>query len=155
MWELGLIFIVIGIVLFLIEAATPGFFIAIPATIMIVLGCIELVWPEFLVSFWSPIVAVIIGVPATVATILLYQRLAPPEAPATTVAESLKGKVGIVITEIEPTTIRGKVKIENQTWSATADHKIPVATKVKVINSKGVHVIVEELEIYEKKKKED
>ena len=36
--EIGLAFIIIGILLFLVEATLPGFLIAVPATVLIALG---------------------------------------------------------------------------------------------------------------------
>ena len=73
----------------------------------------------------------------------LLDRIDP--TPETTVASSLLGKRGLVTREIEPGNLRGKVMIENDTWSATAETVIPVGTKVVVKSSEGVHVKVEEL----------
>lgn len=145
-WEIGLIMIIIGVLLLMAEASAPGFFIAVPATILIVLGVVGLIAPALLLTIWSPIIVVAITIPITVLTILLYQRIAPPEPPTTTVGYSLLGKVGKVTTDIIPDTIKGKVQIENQVWSATANEPIPVGTKVKVIGSRGVHVFVQRLE---------
>ncbi len=37
-----------------------------------------MVFPDLLLTIWSPIIAVIILVPTTLLTIKMYQRLAPP-----------------------------------------------------------------------------
>ncbi|MGD1061367.1 MAG: NfeD family protein, partial [Methanomassiliicoccales archaeon] len=81
----------------------------------------------------------------TYVTIKLYQRLAPPGPPETTVATSLVGTKGVVISEIRPNDLRGKVRIEHDTWSATAESVIPVGKKVIVVASEGVHVTVKEI----------
>jgi membrane protein implicated in regulation of membrane protease activity len=142
---IGLIMIVAGIVMLIIEASAPGFFIAIPATVVLVLGIFGLIAPEEMFYSWvSPFIAVAVAVPMTVVTIYLYQKLAPPESPTTTVGTSLIGKPGRVIKELDPNDISGKVKIENQEWSATARTRIPVGTEVVVVESKGVHVTVTE-----------
>lgn len=144
-FDLSLAFIIIGIVMLLVEVSSPGSFLLVPATVLMALGGIGLIFPDMLLSWWSPLVAVIILVPMTLLTIKLYQRLAPPAAPETTVATSLVGKEGVVEVEVVPGTLRGKVKISNDIWSATSVHSIPAGKKVKVIASEGVHVKVEEL----------
>jgi membrane protein implicated in regulation of membrane protease activity len=45
--------------------------------------------------------------------------------------------------DIKPKQISGKVQVENQTWSATARTEIPVGTDVVIVESRGVHVVVE------------
>jgi len=87
----------------------------------------------------------VILVPTTFLTIKMYQRLAPPAPPQTTVATSLIGKEGSVETEVVPGSLRGKVKIANVMWSATSAMPIPVGKRVKVVRSEGVHVTVEEI----------
>lgn len=142
---IGLILIVAGVLMLLAEASSPGFFIAIPATVILVLGMIGVAAPQIFFTWISPVVAVVVAVPMTVVTILLYQKLAPPEAPTTTVGTSLVNRHGMVTKEIVPNTIHGKVVIDHQEWSATATTHIPVGKEVKVVESKGVHVIVEEI----------
>ncbi len=142
---IGLILIVTGIFMLLAEASSPGFFIAIPATVLLVLGLIGVVAPDIFFTWVSPVVAVAIGIPATVGTIMLYQRLAPPEVPTTTVGTSLIGRHGTVTKEIVPKEISGKISVDNTSWSATSTHVIPVGTEVVIVESTGVHVKVKEL----------
>ncbi|MBN1109811.1 MAG: NfeD family protein [Methanomassiliicoccales archaeon] len=143
--DLSLAFIVIGVLLLLVELSQPGFFILVPATVLLALGGIGLVFPDLLLTWWSPITAVIILVPTTLLTIKLYQKLAPPSPPETTVASSLIGKEGFVEVEVVPGSLRGKVRISNTIWSATSSVPIPVGKRVKVLQSEGVHVTVEEV----------
>jgi membrane protein implicated in regulation of membrane protease activity len=143
--DLSLVFIVIGVLMLLVEISQPGSFLLVPATVLLALGGIGLVFPDLLLTIWSPIIAVIILVPTTFLTIKMYQRLAPPAPPETTVATSLIGKEGLVEVEVVPGSLRGKVKIANVIWSATSATAIPVGSKVKVVRSEGVHVTVEEL----------
>jgi membrane protein implicated in regulation of membrane protease activity len=143
--DLSLVFIVIGVLMLLVEISQPGSFLLVPATVLLALGGIGLVFPDLLLTVWSPIIAVIILVPTTLLTIKLYQRLAPPAPPETTVATSLIGKEGVVETEVMPGTLKGKVRIANVTWSANSETPIPVGKRVKVVRSEGVHVTVEEI----------
>ncbi len=145
-WTLGLTFVIIGIVLLIAEAASPGFFIGIPATILIILGLFGIIMPGLFFSWISPVLALIVAVPVTVFVIWFYGKLAPPEAPTTTVGDSLIGKTGIVITETEPDSYtHGKVRIGSDIWSATSDKPIRKGTRVEVLASEGVHVILKEI----------
>ncbi len=141
--DLGLIFIIIGVIMLLAEAVTPGAFLVVPATVLIVLGTIGVLAPDLLLSIWSPIIAVLIGVPVFMLTVKAYQKLSPPMPPTTTVGTSLIGMEGVVVTDICPNNIRGKVKIQSDVWSATSTRPIKAGYRVRVVNSEGVHVKVE------------
>jgi membrane protein implicated in regulation of membrane protease activity len=144
-WWIALGFVITGIIMLVAETAAPGFFIAVPGTVLIILGPLGLGITDILISVWSPIVALIVCVPTIIFVMFAYQRLAPPAPPETTVGASLIGKIGIVTADIKPDTIKGKVKIKNDIWSATAHVFIPVGKKVVVVSSEGVHVLVQEL----------
>jgi membrane protein implicated in regulation of membrane protease activity len=141
--DLGLIFIIIGVIMLLAEAVTPGAFLVVPATVLLVLGAIGVIEPDLLLSIWSPIIAIVIGVPVFMITVKAYQKLSPPMPPTTTVATSLVGMEGVVETDVCPNNIKGKVKIENDVWSATSTRPIPKGYRVRVVDSEGVHVKVE------------
>lgn len=143
--DLSLAFIVIGVLMLLVELSSPGSFLLVPATVLMALGVIGLIFPDILLTWWSPLAAIIILVPTTLLTIKLYQRLAPPAPPQTTVATSLIGMQGAVEVATIPGTLRGKVRIANVIWSATSDHPIDIGKEVKVVRSEGVHVTVEEI----------
>lgn len=145
----GYLLIVLGIVLFIVEAVAPGFFIAVPATILLLLGGFALVTPDFdLFTAWAPIVALLVGIPATVASVLIYRRLAPPTAePETQTASNLVGLEGRVTVAVASNTPRGKVQVAHQSWTAmTRGEPIPVGTRVRVAAVDGVMLIVVPLE---------
>ena len=141
----GLVMLVIGVLMLLAEVAAPGMFILVPATVLIVMGAIGMVAPDILLEWWSPIIAVAILLPMTYVTMLMYQKLAPPVPPETTVASSLVGMKGVVERTVVPDTLTGKVRIAHDTWSATSNKEIAVGTQVVVKASEGVHVTVEEV----------
>ena len=143
---IALAFIIVGILMLVAEAVSPGSFIIVPGTVVLVLGLLWMINPAWTLEWWSIIIVIIVLIPMIIASIKLYQMLAPPAPPETTVASSLIGRRGVVVNEIVPNTITGKVKIENETWSATAPRRIAVGAPVEVIESRGVHVIVAELE---------
>jgi membrane protein implicated in regulation of membrane protease activity len=143
--DLSIAFIVIGVLMLLAEAAMPGNFLLVPATVLLVLGALGFVFPDLLLSVWGPLLAVIVLAPSTYLTIKLYQKIAPPAPPETRVATSLVGTTGVITVEARPNSLKGKVQIDHETWSATAKCVIPVGTRVVVKSSEGVHVMVEEI----------
>ena len=141
----GIGFIVLGTLMLLFELHAPGTFLIVPATVLMVLGVIGILLPGVLFTWWAPIAAVIVLVPTTFLTIKMYQKLSPPGPPVTTVATSLVGMKGIVTVDVYPHTLRGKVEIEHDTWSATSESLIPKGKRVVVVSSEGVHVVVKEI----------
>ena len=143
--DLSIAFVVIGVLMLLAEAAMPGNFLLVPATVLLVLGALSFIFPDILSSVWGPLAAVIVLAPSTYLTIKLYQKIAPPAPPQTRVATSLVGTTGIITVEVRPDSLKGKVQIDHESWSATAQCIIPVGTRVLVKSSEGVHVMVEQI----------
>jgi membrane protein implicated in regulation of membrane protease activity len=141
---IALAFVIVGLLLLLAETAAPGSFLIVPGTVVLVLGLIWLINPDWMLEWWSIIVAVIVLIIMLFVAIKFYQMLAPPAPPETTVAASLVGKKGVVLKETVPNAITGKVRIENDTWSATSAAKLPAGSSVVVVESSGVHVVVAE-----------
>ena len=136
------IILIIGAIFVIYEAFSPGGFLLIPGIVLLVLGVIGLVMPDVLMSIWAPVIALIVAIPVTLLTLKLYQHLARPEPPTTTVADSLVGRTGVVSVSTEVGSMKGKVKIGNDVWSATSDEPIEEGTEVVVERSEGVHVHV-------------
>lgn len=144
-FTLGLIFVIVGIVLLLAEAHAPGFFLGVPATVLVIIGVLGIFVPGFFSSPWSPFLVVVVGGVAFYITMRFYARLAPPQPPSATVGTSLIGRFGVVTQEVVPDSLAGKVKIDHQVWSATASEVIPRGTRVQVVASEGVHVVVQKV----------
>lgn len=145
-FELGLAFLIIGFLMLLAEVSSPGYFILVPATVLMILGLIGILAPDVLLSWWSPVVVGVTVIPMTYVSIKMYQKLAPPAPPETTVASSLIGQIGVVEVEVIPNSLKGKVRIDHDTWSATSAKAIPAGRRVRVVASEGVHVTVEEVQ---------
>lgn len=142
----GYAFIALGVVFFLIEASMPGFFLGVPASILIILGVVALVVPDFdIFSMWAPLIVVVVGVPATAITIWTYRRMArPDEEPTTQTASNLVGTLGQVTTTVVADKPRGKVKVGHQEWSAVCEGgPIPVDARVRVVRVDGIILVVE------------
>jgi membrane-bound ClpP family serine protease len=143
---LGWLLIVFGAVLLLAEVHSPGFFAAVPATVMIVLGIMVLLGIDIYNSGWGAIVGVTAAIIAGAVTIWVYSRITPNESPTTVSRDSLIGRVGVVIKEVDADSLSGKVSVSSADWSAhSTGAKIPVGKKVRVVNSEGVHIVVEEV----------
>lgn len=138
--------VALGVIMFLIEASMPGFFIGVPATILVLLGVFALVVPDFdIFTQWAPLVTVLVGVPATFVSIWAYRKLAPPDQePTTQTGTNLIGLEGVVTVPVTPDAPRGKVKIQHQIWSAISDtaQTIPEHARVRIVRVDGVIVVV-------------
>ncbi|MDU9375844.1 hypothetical protein McpSp1_04230 [Methanocorpusculaceae archaeon Sp1] len=140
------VLIVAGAAFLVIEATTPGFFMAVPGTAMIVLGLMVLAGVDIFASPVGVGVAVLAAIVAAVISVLLYRRLSPDQEPITTGRDSLIGKTGHVVVEVVPDTISGKVDIAGVVWSAkSTGAKIAAGTKIQVTAASGVHITVEEV----------
>ncbi|MCL2607336.1 MAG: NfeD family protein [Methanomassiliicoccaceae archaeon] len=138
----AIILIVVGALFMLSEVLSPGVFLIIPGTVLVILGFIGFMYPDFLYSPWSPVLALVVAAPVTIGTIKMYSFLAKPEPPTTTVADSLVGRNGVVTVRTVPENIRGKVRIDTDTWSATSSEPLEIGTEITVVSSQGVHVTV-------------
>lgn len=143
----GWILIVLGTIFLVIEATSPGFFIAVPATVMIILGILILIGVDVFNGPVGLIVGVLAAVAVSILTIILYRRINPgDEAPTTISRDSLVGKEGRVLKKVIPESLTGKVLISGQEWSARSiSEEIPEGLTVRVISSEGVHIVVEEV----------
>jgi len=138
-------FIGLGVLFFLVEASMPGFFLGVPASILVILGVTALIAPDFdLFSIWAPLIVVIVGLPATAITIWSYRKMAPAdEEPTTQTASNLIGALGRVTTPVVADKPRGKVKVGHQEWSAVSETgPIAVDEHVRIVRVDGVILVV-------------
>jgi len=142
--EIGWAMVIFGIGLLVAESLHPGFFIAVPGTLFLVMGSILIILPD-VSEPWLAVIMVLTALVSGVGTILLYRKIAPIQKPSSTSMDSLVGRTGTVITDVEPGSINGKVRISSQIWSATSNTVIPKGRKIEVVQSEGVHVKVIEL----------
>ena len=140
---IALCIIIIGALLIIGEAFSPGVYMIIPGTVMVILGIVGYIVPDFLFSIWAPITMVVVGLIASLITIAAYRKLGEPEPPTTSVSDGIVGRTGTVITPTSADNIRGKVKIGSEVWSARSMSPLDVGTAVRVVSAEGVHVIVE------------
>ncbi len=144
-WQLWLSIgaIVIGLLLILLEVMNPGFFIAVPGTVLLGFGFVSLVAPGFFFGDGAAWVIPAFGIPATVITIWAYKKWAPPgEKPVTLSNDSLPGMKGRVEKDI-PVDDAGRVRVAGQSLRAVANEPLAAGTKVVVTAAEGLTVTVE------------
>ena len=138
--EIGLAFIIVGVLLFIVEVFQPGFLIAVPGTVFIVLGV--LMSFNFNLGLWILPIGLAVGLGSLYGTMRLYQSLAPPDTPSEMSIQSTIGKSGIVTRDVKANEMSGKARIGREEFRATSESNIPKGTKVKVTNAEGITVIV-------------
>ena len=54
--------------------------------------------------------------------------------------------MGIVIAPVVPNTLKGKVRVKSEVWSARSDVAIPTGVRVRVVQGEGVSITVQPVE---------
>lgn len=144
---IGIALIVAGIVLLASELVHPGALLLIPGSILLVAGFLYLFLPDVLLdSYVGPIAIIVTAILAALIEIPYYRWVAPTHRPMSTTSGGLVGDEAIVIAPIIPNTIKGKVRVRSEVWSARSTVPIPVGTRVRIVHGEGVSVSVEPLE---------
>ena len=141
--EIALAFIIIGILLFVVEVFQPGFLVAVPGTVFIVLGILMSFDDALGLSpFMLLVIGLVVGGGSLYGTMTMYQSLAPPDTPSEMSIESMIGKSAVVTKDVVANEISGKAKVGREEFRATADTAIPEGTKVKVTHAEGITLTV-------------
>ena len=143
---LALIIIVLGVICIILEAFNPGGYLIIPGTVMTIIGICGYISPDLLTNPWMIVPAIILLIAVSVATVYLYRFLGSPAPPSTTITSSLIGRTGTVIKTVEKGSLKGKVRIDSDIWSADSDTDIEEGASVEVVSAEGVHITVRRTE---------
>jgi len=145
--ELGWLLIVLGALVLLFEAYSPGFFMTVPGTVMVVLGVLLVLGVDIFSSVWGIGLAVLVALGAAIVTVWFYSRLNRGEGiPTTTSRDTVIGLTGRVTHTVDPNSLEGKVRVEGHDWSAhSTGAAIAEGATVRVVGSEGVHIVVEEI----------
>ncbi len=133
-WVILSAFLIVG------EIFTAGFFIlpfgigAAVAAVVAFMGA-NLVWQ------WSVFLVVSVGL------LLPLKRFADsvtPESGVGVAADRVIGKVGLVLEEVQPHGVTGRVRIGSEEWRAASDSEetIPEGASVEIQRIDGTHVVV-------------
>ena len=142
--EIALAFIIIGILLFVVEVFQPGFLVAVPGTVFIVLGILMSFDDALGLSpFMLLIIGLVVGGGSLWGTMAMYQSLAPPDTPSEMSIETMIGKSAVVSKTVVANEKTGKIKVGTEEMRATSDSNIEVGIKVKIIHAEGITATVE------------
>lgn len=134
-----------GVLCFIIEIFTPGFFAAslgIGAFGTALVALLDTSLELQLLTF-SILSLVSIFVLRPVITKYFYQA-----ANVRTNADALIGRTGLVIREIDPTTNQGRMRIDGDEWQFSLAHqgaKVRIGETLRVLNRESIVLIVEPL----------
>ncbi len=141
----GILFIIAGIGMFILEVKVPGFgLLTAGGALALFLGSLMLTSgnpPELRISLWTilPTVAFVVLLFVFVVTkALMIQRKKPA-----TGLEGLLGEIGEVIDDI-PEGGEGKVLVHGEIWNARSNKALPRGTKVRVVAVQRMTITVEE-----------
>ena len=143
---LGYAFIVLGILLFVFETFHPGFLLAVPATVLLVIGLLLLVAPDIVNSWLALPIVLGVGLVTFYFTLQFYQSLAPPDTPPTGSLRLHIGKEGKVTRAVVAGTIEGKIRLGTEVFRADSSTNIPEGDLVRVTGTDGIHLVVEPTE---------
>ncbi|MBU6998494.1 MAG: nodulation protein NfeD [Theionarchaea archaeon] len=150
----GIILIIAACVFFVIEAATPTFGLFVSAgAVCVFFGSLMLfrvgvgdtetlsrfVSREWYVEFRYVVIAATI-VTVTFFAFALYKVIKLRLTKARTGGEEILGMVGRAVEDLDP---EGQIKIRGERWKAESRQKIKKGEKVRVIDRKGLLLIVE------------
>ena len=108
-FSLGWLLIIAGALFLLVEVHTPGFFAAVPGTVMIILGILILLGIDIFSSGWGIVIGVAIALCAAAFTVWMYGRITPNDISTTTVSrDSLVGQEGRVKLAVNPKESEGR-----------------------------------------------
>jgi membrane protein implicated in regulation of membrane protease activity len=134
--ELGLLLVGAGLVLYIVEASNPGFFIAVPGTVLIVVGIVLLFFPALFDYPLSWLALILLAGVVSWVTMRVYRRLAPPSTSTTTTSvDNIVGKLGVAERDISAS--GGDARIEGELWRARSDSPLPAGTRLKVVGRDG------------------
>ncbi|MDE1821427.1 MAG: NfeD family protein [Euryarchaeota archaeon] len=137
---LGIGLILIGVLLLIMEFIHPGTFVVIPGTIIVVAGVLLLAFGslDILTTVGGPFIVAGVLIGAGILAILFYSRLAPTHPPVASTFDTLQNYPGEVTVAVEPGTMKGKIRVRGEIWSARSDVAIPVGAEVKILGGQGV-----------------
>lgn len=144
---IGIVLIIGGLVLVALEIVHPGMFVVIPGTVVLAAGLLYVfAAPVLLSTVYGPFIVAAVAIAAALLTVPYYQRIGRRHRPLSTTPDSLVGETGLVVVNVVPDSLRGKVRIHSEIWSARADREIPAGTRVRVQGGQGVAIWVQPLD---------
>ena len=125
-----------GILCYIIEMVNPGFFIAVPGTVLIIVGALGVFLPGLFDHTYAWLLIIVLAAVTAWATMRVYRRWAPPgRSTTTTSVDNIVGKRGVALTAIDEHA--GDVRIEGESWRARAAPSVPAGDSIEVVGREG------------------
>lgn len=143
----GALLLLVGLVVLILDVAHPGLFLLIPAAVMVAIGIMLMIAPNFFSQ--DPLVAALlllaVGCGGAVVAIPVYQRIAPQHPPIASTIGTMTGLDATVTVATQPGTIKGKIRARGEVWSATSERPIPEGSLVRIVGGEGIILKVEQI----------
>lgn len=137
---LGLALVAIGILMIIVDVSHPGAFLIIPAAVLVSVGFVLTLDPNLFSN--NPIAAALIVIASAftgaAAVVPIYRRIAPTHPTISTTLDSLQNTEAMVVIDTVPGSMKGKVRVKGEVWSATSDEPISAGQEVIIVEGKGV-----------------
>ena len=144
---IGVLLIITGIVMFILEVKVPGFGVLTSGGIIaLLLGSFMLTSgnaPELSVDWWT-IVPTVLFVALFFIFVVAKALLAQKSRPQTG-AEGILGEIGEVSVKISPQKA-GKIFVHGEIWNARSDEEIPEGVQVKIVKVDGMMLWVKPID---------
>lgn len=144
MWEK---WIISGIVLCVLEILVPGFVICFFGVAAIITGILSYIFPNISLP-WLFLIFSALSIVLT----LVLRRFIPKvfkgeteKANANSDCDDFSHATAVVVEEIKPGIVGGKVSFEGSFWTARSDEEILAGEEVHVIKRENITLIVEKI----------
>lgn len=145
---LGVALIIAGVILLGLELAHPGALLLVPSFVLLAAGVVITIFGAGLLTSLPGIAAIVAAaIFAALIEIPYYRWVAPTHRPMTTTSAGMAGQLGVITAAVQPNTMRGKVRVQREIWSAQSDQPIPEGTEVRIVAGDGVTLQVVPVEI--------
>jgi membrane protein implicated in regulation of membrane protease activity len=134
-----IIWIILGIVFFILEIITPTAFYFTSLSIGFFLAGLSTFFIKSPVLQW--LVFVLFSV-LSILVIKLFMKKNQDGQVRLANVDALKGKKGVVLIDIDPSLNKGLVKVNNEEWKAEAEETIRKGERIEVIGVEGTHLNV-------------
>lgn len=143
MFEVWHMWVIAGLVLWLIEIFTPGFVVGVFGTACLIVApfaCADVTFKMQLLVFGIATAAISLGIRP-----LILRHFYGREANIKTNIDALVGKAGLVTESIDNALETGRAKIGGDVWRAVTsdDSRVEVGQKITVREIEGCKLVVE------------
>lgn len=141
----SIVLFVIGLLLIGAEVFVPGGLLGVIGAGVMAGAVAALFFPNhYWLVFW--VTFALVAAVSWVFLMELYRRVRRAPRKEVMSSANLVNSEGTVVETVKPGAMSGKVRIGGDVWSAQAEDELPPGTRVVVVDTEGVRVIVRKAE---------